>query len=135
MSGLSDLGMVSRTLRSPALGSQHRQGPRPQLTSLSDPSLGLLLSCSPLSGSFRGRVNHLGFCWPCVVRVINTLRIELKLVTGTNPVYSIVIHLFNKYFLNPIRCQTLCKEKEKNRPASWHSEESGGDGGGGEERG
>lgn len=70
--------------------------------------LGCVSSLFTLSGSFRGHVNHLGFCWPCVVRVINILRIELKLVIGTNPVYSIVIHLFNKYFLNPIMCQTLC---------------------------
>ena len=70
------------------------------------PSLGLFISCS--LSQLRDTSVHLGillvFC-SCVGRVINTLGIELKLVTGTNSIHSIVIHA---YFLRPVMCQMLC---------------------------
>lgn len=37
-----------------------------------------------------------------------TWKIELKLVTETNSIHSIVIHSFKKYFLRPITRQMPC---------------------------
>lgn len=62
---------------------------------------------------------HFGFCWPCVVRVINTLGIELKLVTGTNSIHSIVIRLFNKYFLEPYHVPDTVLEVELQGKRVW----------------
>lgn len=90
--GFSCLKKVSRTLLSSAWGSQHRQGPQ----------LGFILI---LFTQLRDMSIHLGIllvCWSCVGREINTLGIELKLVTETNSIHSIVIHSFKNYFLRPI---------------------------------